>query len=113
MWSVCLPQLVQLLQGNYNRISDLGVEIIAISHESVAENKKVHQQNKLKYFSLSDPTAKTIRDYNVLDFGKFSKVSFFIIDKQGIIRWRSTHSGANLDGLPKIDALLKVIQLAQ
>ena len=70
---------MQLLQGNYNRISDLGVEIIAISHESVAENKKVHQQNKLKYFSLSDPTAKTIRDYNVLDFGKFSKVSFSLL----------------------------------
>jgi len=104
---------VQLLQGNYNKISNLKAEIVAISHESVAENKRIHQQHKLKYFSLSDPTAKTIRDYNVLDFGRFSKVSFFIVDKQGIIRWRSTHSGANPDDLPKIDDLLKAIQLAQ
>ena len=113
LWPVCLPQLVQLLQKNYNKISDLKAEVIAISHESAVENKKIHQQHKLEYFSLSDPTAKTIRDYKVLDFGRFPKVSFFIVDKQGIIRWRSTHSGANPDDLPKIDDLLKAIQLAQ
>jgi len=39
--------LVQLLQKNYNKISDLKAEVIAISHESVIENKKIHQQHKL------------------------------------------------------------------
>jgi len=102
-----------LLLPNYQKINRLGAEVIAISQQSVNENREVSEQHKLPYPCLSDPGADTIRGYNVLDFANVPKVAFFIIDKTGRIHWRSTHSGGDPDDLPQINDLLDVLRKIQ
>jgi len=102
-----------LLLPNYQKINRLGAEVIAISQQSVNENREVSEQHKLPYPCLSDPGADTIRGYNVLDFANVPKVAFFIIDKTGRIHWRSTHRGGDPGDLPQINDLLDVLRKIQ
>ena len=113
LWPVCAPQLVQLLKPNYNRITDLDTEVIAISPWPVAENKAFKQEHKLPFPYLADLGAEVIRQYDVLDFQPLPKVSFFLIDKAGKIHWRSTHSGGDPNDLPQIDELLAGLKKIQ
>jgi predicted NBD/HSP70 family sugar kinase len=43
-----------------------------------------------------------------------AQITFFVIDEEGIIRWRSrVHSNRDPNDLPPIDELLDAIQLAR
>jgi len=112
---VCPTQLGKLLQGNYNAIKALGAEVITISHEPIDVNKRLAQQHKLEFPSLSDPARSTIKAYDAVDGAiNIAQITFFVIDKEGVIRWRSrVFSNWNPDDLPPINVLLDAIQQAQ
>ncbi|MCH8293496.1 peroxiredoxin family protein [Candidatus Poribacteria bacterium] len=100
-----------MLGGNYQAITALGAEVITISHEPVATNKRLAEQHKIKFPSLSDTEQKIIRAYDVVAPFGFPAITFFVIDKDGIIRWRSrVHSNINPNDLPPIDDLLDEIK---
>lgn len=79
----------------------------------MADNLVIARANKLAYPSLSDVKANVIQKYDVLDFANVPKVAFFVIDKNGKIHWRSTHSGRDPNDLPKMGELLDVAKKIQ
>ncbi len=104
----------QLLGGNYDAIKALDAEVITISHESVAINKMLAERHKIGFPSLSDTSRATIRAYDVVSPIGIAQITFFVIGKEGIIRWRSrVHSNRDPNDLPPIDELLDAIQLAR
>lgn len=104
----------QLLAPNYDEVKGFGAEILAISHESGADNQVLAARFGVRFPMLTDATRQTIRDYAVVDtvLG-IARNSFFLIDRDGIIRWKSTHhSSSDPNDLPKFevfrDALKKL-----
>lgn len=113
---MCPSQLGKLLNGeNYDKIKKLEAEIVAISHESVAINKMLSEKYQVEFPNLSDVSRDTIRKYDVVDpiFG-IAKISFFVINKDGVITWKSTkHSNVDPNDLPKFELLLEAVQKAR
>ena len=76
----------------YNEYKNRGVEVIGISHDSVASHVKFAQKYELPFVLLSDPELEAVQSYGVWQEKKlYGKVSFgvvrttFIIDENGII----------------------------
>jgi alkyl hydroperoxide reductase subunit AhpC len=73
------------------------------------------EKYKVDYPNLSDNSRDVIRKYNVVDpiFG-IAKISFFVINKDGIITWKSTnHSNVDPNDLPKFEVILEAVQKAK
>ncbi len=77
---------------NYQKFQDLNVQILAINADNKFAQKTFAESLKLPYPVLSDhPNLKVIHSYGVVQrLGnpgrEFSRRSFFLIDKQGIVR---------------------------
>ncbi len=85
------------LQGLQSRITDIraaGAEVVAISVDSVADNRRVVEKFDLDFPVLSDPRAEAITAYGVLHpgggmgGGDISRPAEFLIGPDGTIRWR-------------------------
>jgi peroxiredoxin Q/BCP len=79
------------LKGDLKKIEGAGVQIVAISSDTVGEHKKFADAQKIPYPLLSDDGAKTIKAYGV-DDPKDSSVALpgtVLIDGSGVIRSKS------------------------
>ena len=108
-------QLGELLRENYDAITALDAEVLTISHEPVAINKMLAERFQIQFPWLSDTTRSIIREYDARDGAAgIARITFFAIDKDGIIRWRSRfYSSSDPNDLPLIDVLLDAIKQAQ
>lgn len=80
---MCPPQLGQLLQGNYESITALDTEVIAVSHETVAINKMLAERYGTEFLSLSDTSRETIHAYDTVDRGlNIAQITFFVVEKK-------------------------------
>ncbi|HIH43322.1 TPA: redoxin domain-containing protein [Candidatus Woesearchaeota archaeon] len=75
--------------AEYDKFEEADAQIVAVS----TDHKFSHAAFKLnlgaKYILLSDPEKKAIKAYGVDFEGKqHSKRAYFIINKQGIVRWK-------------------------
>ena len=61
-----MKQLVQL-QSGIKQIKEAGLQIVAISNDSVEELKKFAAKNKIEYPLLSDPDSKVIKSFGLLN----------------------------------------------
>ncbi|MBM3238079.1 peroxiredoxin family protein [Candidatus Poribacteria bacterium] len=77
------------LQANYEKIKNLNTIILSISVVPQAAAKNLVEYFKLSYPVLCDVDTQTIQKYGVLNAaGNNAVISIFIIDTQGIIRWK-------------------------
>ena len=91
---VCEAELCTL-RDSWQEISDLGVQIVAISNDGPFANKVFAEKNNFKFPLLGDYNSKTIQDYDVLmknllhlkDYNA-AKRSVFIILEDGKIGYR-------------------------
>ena len=74
------------LQKDYNTISGLGAEILAISTDDLSEAEHAVNAIGLEFPILSDQDAMVIAEYGVLANG-ISAPATFILDRDGAIRW--------------------------
>ena len=79
--------------GAYRGFTDMGVEVIGISRDSVASHAKFAEKYGLPFVLLSDPERQAIEAYGVWKEKKlYGKVSYgvvrttFIIDARGYIQ---------------------------
>lgn len=85
------------LQGLQSRIQDIrgtGAELVAISVDSVDENRRVVNKLDLGFPILSDPDATAITDYGLLHSGggiggtNIARPATLLIGPDGVVRWR-------------------------
>lgn len=99
------------------KIEGAGIQILAISYDSVDVLKKFADRRKIIFPLLSDPKSQTIKGFGVLNSdakGKGAGIPYpgtFILDKDGVVRakifvdgYRERHS---LDELLKAAATVK------
>ncbi len=77
-------------KADYSKFQDLNVQNLAIAASNPFSQKALADSLKLPYPLLSDfPDLKVMRSYGVLHPVQIvSRRSFFLIDKQGIVRGR-------------------------
>jgi peroxiredoxin Q/BCP len=77
------------LQDSYEEIKEFKTVILSISSKPQINAKTLVDMFQLDYPVLSDIDTQTIQEYGVLNAaGDNAIISIFIIDRQGIIRWK-------------------------
>ena len=85
--STCTAQMCEFTSGQFD-FGNLDVDVIPISVDAVPSLRAWKAQEKISQEMVSDFDRSISRSYGVLDDMKFySKRSYFLIDKQGIVRW--------------------------
>ena len=96
------------MRDNYREFQRLGAELYVISVDSPAKSKvQVVQAENIQFPVLADEDKKAIKAYGVHG-GIFAKPSAFVIDKRGIIRYKSV---GNTTHRESIDTLIEQLEL--
>ena len=91
--SVCSREMSEIYE-NLDRFRNGETEVYGVSVDSVPTLKEFQFKNGMKTELLSDFKREASRAYGVLDEDRyFSRRSYFLVDKQGILRW--THVEAD------------------
>lgn len=97
------------LQESYEKIKETNTIILSISAVSQATAKRLVDAFGLDYPVLSDVDTQTIQKYGVLNAaGNNAVISIFIIDTQGIIRWKQIPENT-IPGEQIIQELQKIV----
>jgi len=82
------------LQASYENIKEFNTIILSMSSKPQVNAKNLVDMFQLDYPVLSDVDTQTIQQYGVLNAaGNNAIISIFIIDTQGIIRWKQIPEG--------------------
>jgi peroxiredoxin len=90
--------LVQLQKG-LKKLEDAGIQVVAISYDSVEVLQKFAEEKHITYPLLSDSESKTITAYGILNkeaTGKAAGIPYpgtFVIDKEGVVRAKLFREG--------------------
>lgn len=89
----------------------LGAEVLAISVDSIFAHRAWAGQEGFSFPLLSDLKRETISRYGVLDEERgFAKRSAFVIDRDGVIRYRSVSDNPGV--IPDFDAVKEALRKA-
>ena len=109
--STCTQEFCDFTRDQFN-FGELDVEIMPISVDLVPSLRAWKSQENFSQELVSDLRRDISRAYGVLDEAKFtSKRSYFLIDKEGIVRWAyvEEHNGLKR---PNEEILAEVAKLA-
>ncbi len=87
------------LQSDYETISGLDAEILAVSVDDLSRASYAVRQLGLEFPILYDPAADIVRAYGVFNLhnNNLPTPATFIIDKGGVIRWEHIGKSAASD----------------
>jgi len=71
-----------------DRLDELDAEVLGISPQSLDSHERFRGEYSLTVPLLADPERKVIRAYGVLGPGGLVRRSIFIVDPQGVVRYR-------------------------
>jgi peroxiredoxin Q/BCP len=71
-----------------DRLDELDAEVVGVSPQSLDSHERFRAEYGLTVPLLADPERKTIRAYGVLGPGGMVRRSIFIVDPEGIVRYR-------------------------
>jgi thioredoxin-dependent peroxiredoxin len=71
-----------------DRLDDLDAEVWGISPQSVSSHERFIKEHELTVPLLADPDRTVLRAYGVLGAAGLVRRSIFIIDPEGIVRYR-------------------------
>lgn len=80
------------LQADVKKFEDAGVQIVAVSYDSVDVLAKFAEERKITFPLLSDPESKTIKAFDILNKEATSRAAgvpypgTFIIDSKGVVQ---------------------------
>lgn len=75
------------LRDSFETLGTVGADVYGISLDSVQDQAKFAEQQKLVFPLLSDPDGSAAQKYGVLDpSGQYTKRVTFVIDDQGVLR---------------------------
>ena len=84
---VCTRQFCSYRDGA-DRLDELDVTVWGISPQSVDSHERFRAKYGLTVPLLADPDREVIREYGVLGPGGLVRRSIFIVDPEGIVRYR-------------------------
>jgi thioredoxin-dependent peroxiredoxin len=84
---VCTRQFCSY-RDDGDRLEALGVPMMGISPQSVESHERFADQHGLTVPLLSDPGKQVARSYGVLGPGGFIRRSVFLVDRDGVLRYR-------------------------
>jgi thioredoxin-dependent peroxiredoxin len=84
---VCTKQFCSYRDGA-DRLDGLDAEVLGVSPQSVDSHERFRERYSLTVPLLADPNRGVIRAYGVLGPGGLVRRSIFIIDPDGIVRYR-------------------------
>ena len=85
--TVCSKEMCEIYE-NIDRFRSASTQVYGISVDSVPTLREFGYKNGMQTEMLSDFKREVSRAYGVLDEDKFfSRRSYFLIDKQGVLRW--------------------------
>ena len=84
---VCTKQFCSYRKDG-DRIEALGVEMVGISPQSVESHERFRAEHGLNVPLLSDPGKRVAKAYGVVGPGGFVRRSIFLIDGDGVVRYR-------------------------
>ena len=106
--STCQAELRSFTADN-EQFAALGTRVLAISVDSIPTLKEFKAKERMSVDLLSDFKRTVCRLYGTLLEDKFfSKRAYFLVDRQGILRW--THTEAELGHRRQDDELLAEIR---
>jgi thioredoxin-dependent peroxiredoxin len=85
--AVCTRQFCSY-RDDGDRIENLGVAMLGISPQSVDSHERFAEKHGLNVPLLSDPDRDVARRYGVVGPGGFIRRSVFLIDGEGLLRYR-------------------------
>lgn len=90
--TVCSKEMCEIYE-NIDRFRSASTQVFGISVDSVPTLREFQYKNGMQTEMLSDFKREVSRAYGVLDEEKFfSRRSYFLIDKQGVLRWAHIES---------------------
>ncbi|MBI4170070.1 MAG: redoxin domain-containing protein [Candidatus Aenigmarchaeota archaeon] len=84
---VCTDEM-KCFQDDLSELENLGVHVIAISIDSDWSQKAWAEQLGIKYHVLSDFSRDVCKLYDTLRPEGFSERAYFLIDENGIVKWK-------------------------
>jgi peroxiredoxin Q/BCP len=84
---VCTKQFCSY-RDDGDRIEALGIQMLGISPQSIESHERFRSANELTVPLLSDPDKRVARAYRVVGPGGFIRRSIFLIDGEGVVRYR-------------------------
>jgi peroxiredoxin Q/BCP len=84
---VCTRQFCSYRDGD-DRLDELGVEVLGISPQSIDSHDRFTAKHDLTVPLLADEDREVIRAYGVGAPGGIVRRSIFIVDPEGIVRYR-------------------------
>jgi thioredoxin-dependent peroxiredoxin len=84
---VCTKQFCSY-RDDGDRIEALGLKMLGISPQSVESHERFVAEHGLNLPLLSDPAKRVARSYGVVGPGGFLRRSIFLVDGEGIVRYR-------------------------
>ena len=84
---VCTKQFCSY-RDDGDRIEALGMPMLGISPQTVESHERFAEQNGLGVPLLHDEDKRVARAYGVLGPGAFVRRSIFLIDAEGVVRYR-------------------------
>jgi peroxiredoxin len=84
--SVCTREMCEFSE-DYARYGHLGTEVLPISVDSIPTLKEFKAKERIGVDLLSDFKREVSRRYGVLLDTFFSARAYFLIDRQGVLRW--------------------------
>ena len=105
--STCTAELI-CFSEDFDRFAGAGAAILPISVDAVPSLKEFKAKHGMKVDLLSDFTRDVSRAYDTLLADKFfSKRAYFLIDRDGMLRWQ--HTEAQLGDRREDEELLRQI----
>jgi peroxiredoxin Q/BCP len=84
---VCTRQFCSYRDGA-DRLDELDADVLGISPQSVASHERFAAEHHLTVPLLADPDHATARSYGVVAPGGLVRRSIFIVDPEGVVRYR-------------------------
>jgi|SRR5271157_770775 len=94
------------LKENYQKLKDLGVDVLAVTPEMPEKVKSTVDHLQLPFPVLSDPELKVTRQYDVYNpIMEWCWPAAFVIDRNGTIQY--VYRGASSPNTPPVQYLIK------
>ena len=86
---VCTKQLCNY-RDNLEVFAQLGVQVVAINHQSVDSHRAFAEKHKLPFPVVADSGGAVCREYGALNFLGMAKRALVLVGRDGRIKWRRT-----------------------
>lgn len=105
---VCTRQMCNYSSG-LEEFTDLGADVWAVSAQGIESHEKFASKHNLLMPLLADTDRSASAAYGL---GLLSQRSTFVLDGQGIVRWKDTRAGLTYARSKKITTVLKELSPA-